>query len=331
MSIQPRGNELVGGKLIQGGFPADLQFIRFNFANDQWEFITQPAGEVNTGANVGAGSGNVFRDKVGVVLNFKTLLQGTNIVITDNADDITIETLAEINLAANVGGGAGNVFRDKTGVTLNLKTLLAGTNITVTDNADDITLATLAEINLAANVGGGAGTVFRDKTGVTLNLKTLLAGANITITNNANDITIAASGGGGGSVSGFLFLAQQMFDGNMLKAEGSLAGASGVVTSITPANLKTFYPCTADGAGEGNAGDKRPLQLRNNTVVIMEILFANAVSNEIQHDDFQISGGDSLEGTGALVYDINSPNGDAVTTFQANLMGFIEDTGTRPS
>jgi hypothetical protein len=58
-------------------------------------------GEANTGANVGSGQGNVFRDKTGVTLNFKTLLQGSNITITDNADDITI---------ASTGGGGGGFY-----------------------------------------------------------------------------------------------------------------------------------------------------------------------------------------------------------------------------
>ena len=121
--------------------PADQQFIRFNFATLQWEFVAAPGGETNLGANVGAGTGLVFRDKTGVTLNFKSLLQGTNMTITNNANDITIATLAEINLAANVGAGVGLVFRDKTGVTLNLKSILAGANITVTNNANDITIA----------------------------------------------------------------------------------------------------------------------------------------------------------------------------------------------
>jgi hypothetical protein len=59
-------------------------------------------GETNTGANVGSGQGNVFRDKTGTTLNFKTLLQGSNITITDNANDVTI--------ASTAGGGGGGGF-----------------------------------------------------------------------------------------------------------------------------------------------------------------------------------------------------------------------------
>ena len=45
-----------------------------------------------TGVNVGSGSGQVFRDKTGNNLNFRTLLEGTHIDIVTNADDITIST-----------------------------------------------------------------------------------------------------------------------------------------------------------------------------------------------------------------------------------------------
>ena len=47
-------------------------------------------GEINTGSNVGTGDG-VFKQKTGVDLEFKTLIGGTNVIITNNATDLTID------------------------------------------------------------------------------------------------------------------------------------------------------------------------------------------------------------------------------------------------
>lgn len=51
-------------------------------------------GEANVGANVGAGEGEVYRDKVGVTLNFRTLKAGSNTTIVTSGDEITINSLA---------------------------------------------------------------------------------------------------------------------------------------------------------------------------------------------------------------------------------------------
>ena len=51
-------------------------------------------GEANNGANVGAGTGLIFRDKLGVMLNFRSLIAGAGIILTPNADDIEITSLA---------------------------------------------------------------------------------------------------------------------------------------------------------------------------------------------------------------------------------------------
>jgi hypothetical protein len=51
---------------------------------------TGGTGEANTASNVGAGDG-VFKQKVGVDLEFKSLVAGTNITLTGTADEITID------------------------------------------------------------------------------------------------------------------------------------------------------------------------------------------------------------------------------------------------
>ncbi len=109
--------------------------------------VTQPAagggggGEVNTGSNVGAGDG-VFKSKVGVDLQFKSLIGGTNVTLTAGTDDITIDATGgsgEVNTASNVGAGE-DIFKQKVGVDLEFKTLTAGAGITLTAgvNAVDI-------------------------------------------------------------------------------------------------------------------------------------------------------------------------------------------------
>jgi gas vesicle protein len=63
-----------------------------------------------TGANIGAGTGLIFRDKTGSTLNFKSLIQGSHIVITNNANDITLATDAtSANTASTI------VARDASG------------------------------------------------------------------------------------------------------------------------------------------------------------------------------------------------------------------------
>lgn len=54
------------------------------------QIITLLGGEANTSSNVGIGEGNVFKAKVGVDLQFKTLLAGDDIDIQDDTDEVVI-------------------------------------------------------------------------------------------------------------------------------------------------------------------------------------------------------------------------------------------------
>ncbi len=84
----PIGNSTLFGAI----FDAVDTVRKFVFDGTAWVEFVSGTGEDNTGANVGAGTGLVFRDKIGVTLNFKTLIGGDNITVTDNSDDITISS-----------------------------------------------------------------------------------------------------------------------------------------------------------------------------------------------------------------------------------------------
>jgi hypothetical protein len=76
------------------------------------EWTTISTGESNTGANVGGGTGQVFRDKTGVTLNFKTLIGGTDISVVNGTDTITINSTAGGGLPHNITGGLTDVITD---------------------------------------------------------------------------------------------------------------------------------------------------------------------------------------------------------------------------
>jgi hypothetical protein len=84
------GSLPVDADLVGAIFDATDTIQKFVFDGSVWQEFVVGTGEINTGANVGAGTGTIFRDKIGVVLNFKSLIGGDNITVTNNADDITI-------------------------------------------------------------------------------------------------------------------------------------------------------------------------------------------------------------------------------------------------
>ena len=156
---------------------------------DPLTFVLFSLAATTNAANVGLGTGLVFRDKTGNTLNFKSLLQGSHVLLTNNANDITIATDGTSTNTINT-----LVARDGSG---NFATNMITLNGTVTNPTDAATKAYVDSLTspvTGANVGTGTGLIFRDKTGNNINFKTLIQGSHLVITNNANDITLATDG-----------------------------------------------------------------------------------------------------------------------------------------
>jgi len=122
--------------------------INLSSDGDYLEFDSE--GEPNLAANVGSGAG-VWKDKVGETLNFKSLVEGSNITIGSSTNEITISasdttyayssSQSGVNVDLKLNGSDGSVGNVK---------LVAGNNITLVDSgANEVTIT-------AAGGGGGS-------------------------------------------------------------------------------------------------------------------------------------------------------------------------------
>ena len=183
---EPFGNKVKKYKVwppLLSGKGQILREIKLTAANEA-------SGPITNGLNLGTGA-QVFKQKSGSELEFRTLVGGTNVTIVQDAETITISSIdtGEANTASNIGGGTG-VFAQKVGVDLEFKSLVEGTNITISADGSEITLSTTAEINTASNVGIGVD-VFKQKTGVDLEFRRINSN-DFSLTQNTSDITIDA-------------------------------------------------------------------------------------------------------------------------------------------
>ena len=120
--------------------------ITLSSDGDYLEFDSE--GEPNLAANVGGGAG-IWKDKVGETLNFKSLIEGSNITIGASTNEITISasdttyayssSQSGVNVDLKLNGSDGSVGNVK---------LVAGNNITLVDSGSN-------EVTITAAGGGG--------------------------------------------------------------------------------------------------------------------------------------------------------------------------------
>lgn len=111
--------------------------------NDYVEIDT--TGEPNLAANVGSGLG-IWKDKVGETLNFKSLIAGDNINLTQTQDEITISSTSRggdtytLSSAASAGAAAELQLNGSSG-SLSVVKLIEGPNISIQQNSNEVTIS----------------------------------------------------------------------------------------------------------------------------------------------------------------------------------------------
>jgi hypothetical protein len=140
---------------------SDLQFktlvagSNVSFSVDG-ETITVNASDaigVEGAINLGTGEG-IFASRIGSDLQFRSLVAGSNISLSADADSIIVSAtgVGEINTASNIGTGEG-FFAQKTGVDLEFKSLLSEDGfIVVSSDASNVYLGIPVIYDLSENI-----------------------------------------------------------------------------------------------------------------------------------------------------------------------------------
>lgn len=134
------------------------------------------------------------------------------------------------------------------------------------------------------------------------------------------------------------FMSIKQFEGKILKGEGSL-GATGTLTSVTPASGKTFYLAEAkaefDSVTIATATQRARVELQNNAIIVDELYSSVRVSGSnfgagTPNQSKSIIKGDSLVGDGIKVYRLQVVVFTNYALVHGTIIGYIENDADDP-
>ena len=103
---------------------------------------TGSTGNITGAANVGSGTGLIYRNQTAGILQLRSLVQGSGVTITNNANDITISATGTSGITAvnNFGSGTAQLVATNSSNKANIKSLLPGRGITLVNGTSTITI-----------------------------------------------------------------------------------------------------------------------------------------------------------------------------------------------
>jgi len=124
--------------------------------------VTNSGSAITGGANVGSGGSGVFKQASGTDLQFRSLVAGNNVTITENTDNVTISAVSSVTSGLNLGDGEG-LFVDITTGNIRLKSISAGAGITLTASGTEVSVSVDSASVDAGTLGGLSSSDFLQK------------------------------------------------------------------------------------------------------------------------------------------------------------------------
>jgi len=269
------------------------------------------SGSSETASNLGSGEGT-FAQKVGIDLQFKSLVGQGSIAISSDATQIYISSSAsgsggggsgDVTNAVNVGAGQG-IFANKSGSVLQFRSIVASGSIGITSGSDSITIFST-----------GGGTTFEEYE----QIQTASSGqTSFPLTNtpvDVNDIVFYVNGLAyqngidfTSTTSAITWLNSPflMEDGDDIIITYSISGSGGAGEANTASNI---------GIGQGVFANKSGVDLRFRSLLATGFVSILSGSNEI-----------TISGSGAaLSHSAQHQDGGFDEMVVSNLLGELSD------